>query len=90
MFRWKEEPSEQHLTTLGSRLDAMAALPGVVGYQHGPDAGLREDNWDYCVVGEFEDDDAYRAYASNADHQDIIATLIAPHIEARSAVQYRI
>ena len=90
MFRWKEIPSDEHMAMLSTRLDALVELPGVVAYQHGPDAALREDNWDYAVVGDFADDDAYLAYASNEDHVDIIKTLIAPHIEARSAVQYRI
>ena len=56
----------------------------------GLDVGISEGNADIVVVGDFDDADGYRAYATNADHLEVIATLIKPWAAGRSAVQHEL
>lgn len=91
MFRWSDEASDEAKQAVA---DGLAALPGVIPeirrYEFGPDAGLREGNWDFVVVGDFDDVDAYQRYAGEATHQALIAEHIAPNISQRAAVQYEV
>ena len=40
------------------------------------------------VVGDFASEADYETYAGHAKHQEVIADLIAPIIDSRTAVQY--
>jgi len=51
--------------------------------------GGAEGNFELVVVGDFDDDEGYAAYAANADHQAVIASRIRPFLADRAAVQYR-
>lgn len=88
MFKWNDGVSDETKAAVSSGLDEMAKLDGVMAYDHGPDAGISDGNWDYVVVGDFADADGYSAYATNADHLALIGDLIKPNISARAAVQF--
>ena len=60
----------------------------VVSYSVGFNAGSRSDNYDLVVVGDFVSEADYETYAGHAKHQEVIADLIAPIIDSRTAVQY--
>lgn len=90
MFRWNEGVEPSVVDEIRARLDHLAEIDGVVSYRHGPDLGLRDDNFDYVVVGDFASRAAYDDYAADADHQALITDLIAPNISARAAVQFDI
>ena len=51
------------------------AVPGMRTLTAGPDAGLREGNWDLAVVADFEDAAAYRVYDADAEHNRLRAVL---------------
>lgn len=90
MFKWDADVSDETKAAVSAGLDEMAKLPAVAAYKHGPDAGISEGNWDYVVVGDFANVDDYHGYATDADHLELIATLIKPNISARAAVQFNI
>lgn len=88
LFAWKPGTSDaqvQHLT------DALAALPGQIpdirSYRVGPDAGLAVGNDGFAVVAEFDDLDAYRRYASDPRHLEVIERVLKPILATRHAVQ---
>ena len=91
MFRWNDEATDEAKQAV---VDGLAALPGVIpeirAYAFGPDARLRDDNWDFVVVGDFDDAEAYLTYSNDATHQAVIAQHIAPNISERAAVQYEL
>lgn len=87
LFRWKPEVTDEQRATVARGLDELAELAVVQAYVHGPDAGLREDNWDYVVVADFETEDDYATYAADPGHVELIKSHIAPNIDARAAVQ---
>jgi hypothetical protein len=69
--------------------DGLRALdcPGTVSYTIGDDLGLRDGNWSFAIVADFEDEAAYRAYDVDAEHNRLRA-LLAPHVERIARVQY--
>lgn len=91
MFRWNDDATDEAKQAVA---DGLAALPGVIpeirSYAFGADAGLREGNWDFVVVGDFDDVEAYLTYSGDATHQAVIADHIAPNISERAAVQYEL
>ncbi|HQZ36743.1 MAG TPA: Dabb family protein [Ilumatobacteraceae bacterium] len=91
MFSWNETVDAAHVQTVSQQLDALRALiPEIVGYQHGPDAGISSGNFDYVVVGDFKNVDDYVVYRDHPDHKAFIATYIAGRLNSRSAVQYEL
>lgn len=88
MFKWNDDVSDDAKAAVSAGLDEMAKLDSVAAYNHGPDAGISDGNWDYVVVGDFAGADEYSSYATNADHVALIETHIKPNISARAAVQF--
>ena len=60
--------------------------PGTVAYSVGSDAGLREGKWDFVIVADFTDVDAYRGYDADAEHNALRARL-APMVEQIARAQ---
>ena len=90
MFTWADDVSDDAKAAISDGLDQLAEMPCVGAYHHGPDAGISDGNWDYVIIGDFNSVDDYQTYASDADHLQLIADVIRPHISGRAAVQYHI
>ncbi len=91
MFRWSGEVTDEAKQAVADGLAALPdAIPEIRAYAFGPDAGLRDGNWDYVVVGDFDDAGSYLTYADDPSHQALIADHIAPNIAERAAVQYEV
>ncbi len=43
-------------------------IEGMLEVRVGRDAGLRDGNWDYAIVADFADEDAYRRYDTDEEH----------------------
>lgn len=90
-FRFKEGTTEAQRTRI---LEGLAALPAQVDairrYAFGPDLGLGEGNFDFVVVGDFDDVAGYRRYAEHEAHQALLRDAIRPVLAERVAVQYEI
>ncbi len=72
-------------------VDALLGLqvPGLLNLSVGRDAGLREGNLDLAVVADLADEEAYRAYDADPEHNRIRRELAAPITERGERVQYR-
>jgi hypothetical protein len=66
------------------------AISEIHRYQHGPDAGVNQGNFDYVVVGDFTSVENYIVYRNHPVHQQLITNVLAPLIADRSAVQYHL
>ncbi|ORB29923.1 Dabb family protein [Mycolicibacterium parafortuitum] len=62
---------------------------GTVRYTVGTDAGLRDGNWDFVIVADFEDVDAYRTYDEDTAHNELRARL-APFVDQIARAQFEI
>jgi hypothetical protein len=63
--------------------------PGCISYTLGDDLGLREGNWSFGIVADFEDEASYREYDLEPVHNELRARL-APHVERAARVQFRL
>jgi len=63
--------------------------PGTISYTLGDDLGLREGNWDFAIVADFADVDAYRGYDADAEHNRWRGEL-APWVERIARVQFEL
>ena len=61
--------------------------PGTVSYTIGDDLGLRDGNWSFGIVADFADEESYRGYDADAEHNRLRAGL-ARHVEQIARVQY--
>jgi Stress responsive A/B Barrel Domain len=90
VLRWKPGTTDEQVELIERGLAALPErLPQLRAYAFGRDLGLREGNADFAVVADFDDEDAWRAYAQDVEHRRVIAELIAPVTDVRSAVQLR-
>ncbi len=79
------------------RAAAVAALrglpdrvPGSLAFTVAPDAGLVEGNAHTVLVADFPDAEAFRRYAGDPVHLEVLAEHVRPYLAARSAVQYEV
>jgi hypothetical protein len=88
LFRFTEESTpDQRQAMVTALLTLPGQLPVIRAYDIALDAGLVEGNWDASVVADFDDEDGWRTYTADPEHQRIIAELIKPILADRAAVQ---
>ena len=75
---------------LEEALDAIMALKpdGLLEMRVGSDAGLREGNWSFAITADFVDEDAYRRYDLDEEHNRVRRELFAPLSEEIARVQF--
>ncbi len=61
--------------------------PGTISYTLGNDLGLKDGTWSFGIVADFEDEDAYRGYDLDAEHNRLRAEL-SQHAERLARVQF--
>jgi hypothetical protein len=89
LFTWKPGTSDQQVEELAHALRRLPALiPELRAFRLGADAGVSVGNDRFAVVAEFDDIDAYRRYASDPRHRDVIDRLVKPILGTRHAVQF--
>ena len=69
-------------------LDYVATLEGVRSYVIGRDAGLNPNTFDFSIVAEFADEQAFRTYFDGERHKQIQAQT-ADMITAKASTQSR-
>ena len=88
LFTWRPGTSDEQVQQLS---DALATLPGQIdeirSFRLGPDAGVAVGNDRFAVVAEFDDLEAYKRYASDPRHREVIDRLLKPILASRHAVQ---
>lgn len=89
VFRWVEGTTAADVDAFAAALAGLPALiPEIRSYRFGPDAGLGVSaNADFAVVADFDDAEAYAAYARHPAHQDVIVRLLRPLMAERMSVQ---
>jgi Stress responsive A/B Barrel Domain len=73
-------------------LAAIVALEpeGCVDLRVGLDAGLREGNWDFAIVGDFVDVASYQRYDEDDEHNRIRREMFAPIAETINRIQFEL
>jgi len=89
MFRWAEG------TTTGQQEEVAAKLrelPDVIKeireYEVGSNAGVNPAAYDFVVVADFDDRDAYLTYRDHPAHRAVVDRYIEPIVAERASIQY--
>lgn len=91
LFRLKEDAPSGTQQALEDGLFLLAqTIEAISAYSYGADLGLREGNFDFGVVADFEDEAAFVAYAEHPAHLTLIKELVAPVIAERASLQFEI
>ncbi len=89
LFRFREDAPRDAAQQLEEGLFQLAqTIPTIAAYEYGADLGLREGNFDFAVVADFDDAAAFRSYVDHPDHQAFIAERLAPVISERVSIQF--
>lgn len=88
MLKLRPDPDPAKVADIQRRLRALDC-PGTLAYTVGPDAGLKEGNWSIAIVADFVDEESYRAYDADEEHNRIRADM-APLVESIARVQFRL
>ena len=75
---------------LEEALAAIVALdpPGCLDMRVGVDAGLREGNWSFSITADFSDEESYRRYDLEQEHNRVRRELFDPICEEIVRVQF--
>jgi hypothetical protein len=91
LFTWTAEATAQQQALVATELRALRPLlTGVRAYHVGPDAGLADGNYDFAVVGDFDDAASYLAYRDHPAHRAIIEQTVLPIVAERVSIQYEL
>jgi stress responsive alpha/beta barrel protein len=81
-FRWPPGTSQAAIDEFVRGLNELPGkIPSIRDYQFGPDAGLREGNYDFAVVADFDGPEGFIAYRDHPAH----LAFLAEHVEAIGA-----
>ena len=91
LFRWAEGTTTSQQEEVRAKLAELpAVIPEVGSLSLGVDAGVNPGNYDFVVVGDFADRDAYLAYRDHPAHRAVVDEFITPILADRAAVQYEL
>jgi hypothetical protein len=91
MFRFASGTTEDRVKALADGLDRLPAAVGtMLDYRHGRDLGINDGAYDYAVVGDFADVDAFLAYRDHPDHLALRRDLVEPIVAERHQVQFEL
>jgi hypothetical protein len=89
MMRFTPESTPAQVAAMQERLLQLPSkIPEIRRYVIGADAGIEDGNYDFAIVADFDDFDAYVVYRDHPDHQAAIAEFIRPIRAERVAVQH--
>jgi Stress responsive A/B Barrel Domain len=91
LFRWKPGTDPASLAALERALAELPAqVPEIRAYRFGRDAGLATGNFDFAIVADFADADAWRRYLEHPAHTRLVAERVRPIVAERVATQFRV
>ncbi len=91
LFRLKEDAPLGTQQALEDGLFLLAqTIESISAYSYGADLGLREGNFDFGIVADFEDESAFVTYADHPAHIAFIKERVAPVIAERAALQFEV
>ena len=88
LIRCKPETSSEQIAELEAALRAID-FPERSNFSMGEDLGLREGNMSVAILADFVDEDAYRRFDADEEHNRGRRELIAPMAETVVRCQFR-
>ena len=89
LFTWKPSTTAADVSKVEEALHQLPTrIACIQAYRFGRDLGVQDGNADFALVADFVDEQALQVYAEHPDHQQVLANLIRPITERRTAIQY--
>lgn len=89
LFRFADGTADADVDRVTAALLPLAdTIEGLRDYRVGPDLGLSDDTWDYAVVADLDDAEAYERYRTDPAHLEVVREIVRPLISERASVQY--
>jgi len=85
-----EATAEQRRAVEDGLADLPAQIPELRSYVIGTDVGASAGNFDFAVVADVDDVDAFRRYIDHPAHMAVVVERIRPIVADRAAVQYEV
>jgi hypothetical protein len=85
----KEGTAPEDVEKLVQALKAMK-IPGLLSMTLGPDLGLREGNASLAIVSDLENEEAYKVYDADEEHNRIRRELVAPIVTSLDRCQFAV
>ena len=93
-LRSSDDPTQQaaDAALLQEGLAGIAALsfPGMLAMNVGCDLGLRDGSWSFAITNDWQDEDAYRVYDADEEHNRLRREIFARICQDIARVQFRI
>jgi hypothetical protein len=93
-LRQAADPGQQAAdrALLQQGLAGIAALrfPGLLSMDVGADLGLRDGGWTFAITNDWQDEDAYRVYDADGEHNRLRREIFAVICQDIARVQFEI
>jgi hypothetical protein len=93
-LRQATDPAQRaaYAALLQEGLAGIAALrfPGLLAMHVGADSGLRDGGWSFAITNDWSDEDAYRVYDADDEHNRLRREIFAKICDDIARVQFRI
>jgi hypothetical protein len=87
IWTWKPDVTPERVDALVRALrDLTAGLPSLIRYECGPALGIRQGA-DFGVLAITEDAEGLESYLDQPAHKDLVATVLTPMAQTRTAIQ---
>ncbi|MDY7004445.1 MAG: Dabb family protein [Cyanobacteriota bacterium] len=91
LFKWQPDTSAETIASVISALKGMKGkIPEIIDLSCGNNFSELSQGFQNGLVVQFKDKAALDAYAKNADHQEIIKTLIKPILADKITIDYEV
>ncbi|MFD0691366.1 Dabb family protein [Actinomadura fibrosa] len=91
MFKWAEGTTTGQQDEVAAQLRELpGAIPEIREYSIGTNAGVNPGAYDFVVVADFDDKEAYLVYRDAPVHRAVIDQYIAPLTAERVSIQYEL
>ena len=89
LLKWKDGTTAAQIEAVTAGLSTLPGeIPEIRSYTHGPDLGAEAGAFDYGIVADFDDVDAWRVYDTHPVHDKVRAEIIRPHIAERVTIVF--
>ena len=89
MFKWAEGTTTGQQDEVAAKLGELpGTIPEIGAWSMGVNAGVSPEGYDFVVVADFADRDAYLVYRDHPAHRGVVDAFITPIAARRAFIQY--
>jgi hypothetical protein len=91
LFRFTPGTTSAQIDELDAGLRSLPdRVSAIEAFRCGADLSLTDGSWDYAIVADFADVEAYHAYQVDPEHVETVMSVVQPVVAEAARVQYAI